>query len=361
MAQGGGGGGNGQSLIQQWIKSNYVIKITFLFLMVIGGIFLALSMMSTMTLGGITFFRYYTEQAFVISKILNSIPLYKIWAHNFSADMYLNTYYNAVNEGVMNPRFYLFHLKFCLETLPIFVGSLFFIPIFQPITRFFINYDKQLSWRNLKPVSNPKKELLHIISTEGTDTLKDDEKDIVEIKRMEKYYTVTFTDTLNKDNIEITYQDYYTTCYQLLKNNVYKDFDYAEENKTFIPRLQREVNVEAYIDSYDYEVSKDELFEFYHFVLLFWITKMARNYPMHMYTIKAPIPQEFKKLCKWTYAKNAPGLMQVVMKEDEHKPRMDAKDTNSNIYRRLKKFREYLNMDTQYMEFFLEKTVENKV
>lgn len=46
---------------------------------------------------------------------------------------------------------------------------------------------------------------------------------------MEKYYTVTFTDTLNKDNIEITYQDYYTTCYQLLKNNVYKDFDYAEE------------------------------------------------------------------------------------------------------------------------------------
>lgn len=61
-----------------------------------------------------------------------------------------------------------------------------------------------------------------------------------------------------------------------------------------------------YIDSYDYEVSKDELFEFYHFVLLFWITKMAKKLSNAYVYYKAPIPQEFKKLCKWTYAKNAP-------------------------------------------------------
>ena len=398
--------GGGNSVLGNWIKSNYFIKIFIFFILITFLLFVLLGALQTSNIG-IKPLQNYILFLNSISEELNFLPIYSSYANRIEAYVYYYDNSYVINKSVFTEEFLNFYLKIMFETLPFFVIFLLFLPKFIHVKSDYENYFYgQLTWRNLKPIDKAQFRLESIIKSEGTfgedkSMFADKEIDSManlynkrglgdnqyvegllgNYKSKLKNNLFAYIDSIEKLRKKLKTQKEWDLFFKkainenenltehlYLPNLSFYDFDKdMDENEKerifdfycwdnhfkFIQELGKSISKEMYIPSINKEVSKEELLKGYEVVLLFWMAKQTKNFSMHDYTVNLNVPLEFKIMSKWVAGRNAPASINV--STNPNVPRREARTRISEIYYRIYHFKEYLNLDTDYMIAFLDR------
>jgi len=396
-------GNGGNKYIVNWIRNNYIIKIFIFFLFFAFIAFLLLTMLQH-SIDNFNGIKEYNKFAYFLSTQFNFLWFYEDYSKHFEAYLYYLEFKYEINQGFFEDKFWHFWMLEILESLPFFFAFLLFLPKFLHIKKNYEDYEEQLKWRNLKHIKEPYSELTKIIETEGTFGESPGEFSINEINHMKNIYyeredygnkiegllsiykykiknnLFKYINSLEKLRKEYNTEEKWNTFFKIsldnnenLNNFLYipsmsiiewkkineeekeKVFEYYQWNNhfKFIQELNINVSKEMYIPSINKEVKKEELYEWYKIVLLFWLSKQTKNFSMHSYTINIDYPLEFKIMSKWTVGRNAPG--QISVSTDTSVNRRDARTRISDIYYRLYHFKEFLGVECDYMISFLDR------
>jgi hypothetical protein len=407
MAQQSGGGGGGHFI--KWLKKNYLFRLIIFFIVFLLSFVLIISMISN-AINSQNIIQVYNEFMHSFSKELNYMPVYKEYANYFKAYFYYENYAYPINQGFYEKKFWLFWFMTVLEALPFFIVYFLFLPNFSKTKDSFFEYEKQLKWRSLKNEPNPISEMEKMIFTEGThgepsDTYSMDEVyQMMELYKERPYYDnmkVEGLYSLYKSKLQLNLLRYCKSLIKLREEyNNQQDWDNFfkksindnknlnqflflanlngkewEEDKTkeekeelfemykfenhfrYVQELKSFVSKELYIPSLNKELPMEELLKYYEYIVIFWMAKQTKNFPMYDYTVNIDMPIEFKIVAKWTSGRNAPGKINVPT--NTNVPRRDSGTRNADIYYRIFRFKEYIGVDTDYMLQFLNRINKN--
>lgn len=361
MRQGQGGS---NSYLKNWIKNNYILKII-LYIIIIFSAFGTFFFIIDKRLGGDTII-IYNKFNYIISKILNSIPIYNNYTQYFKRYYLYENYEYTINQGLLNSNslnnyFIDYWGKTFFEFLPFLLSSIFFMPLSSHIKNYYINYNDQIGYRNMIPEKDPEQSLIDIIETEGT---VGEDKEHFNPKEIEKMKDLYVKNNFYKKRYSSKEHQFNSDVPGLLK--LYEEklminmkrYLYEESNYFINPETKKSTNKELYFPSLGKEVTFEELYAYYRYTMLFMFAKQCKNFSMHSYTINLDVPREIKKMCKWMVGRNAPGI--VFVPDDPNVPIMQRKMKPAKLYYRIYKVKFYIGMDVEYMKKFIKMMDENK-